>query len=160
MIKLDKLERLRYRKTQRFTLKYLQYKSNANSADSIPLNSFHNFFSDLENEIFQTVNDDVKSVCVNNTFNVNANNENEELDFPITVEEKLSAIKQLKRNKAIDSLLNEYFIECSDILSPYLCKLLNAVLQVVFQLCGLRVQLFHCFKKEIVIMQLITEASL
>jgi len=42
----------------------------------------------------------------------------------------LSAIKQLKRNKShgIAYLLNEYFIACSDSLSPYLCKLFNAVL--------------------------------
>ena len=76
----------------------------------------HNYFSNLESELFQTVNDDVESFCVNNTFNVNANNEsdyNEELDFPITVEEIVSAIKQFKRNKShgIDNLLNEYFIE-------------------------------------------------
>ena len=76
---------------------------------------------------FQTVNDNVASFCVNN--NVKANNENdynEELDFPITVVE----IKQLKRNNAhgIDNLLKEYVIVCSDILTPYLCKLFNAVL--------------------------------
>ena len=92
---------------------------------------FHNYFSNLENELFQTANDDIESFCLNN--NVNANNEsdyNEELDFPITVEEILSAIKQLKRNKShgIDNVSNEYFIECSDILSPYLSKLFNAVL--------------------------------
>ena len=93
--------------------------------------SVEHTFSNLENEIFQTVKDDVESFCLNN--NVNPNNESdysEELDFPITVKEIVSAIKQLKRNKAhgIDNLLNEYFIECSDILSPYLCKLFNAVL--------------------------------
>ena len=109
-------------------LKYFQCnKSNANSADSIQLNSSHNYFSNLENDFFQTVNDNVASFCVNN--NVKANNENdynEELDFPITVVE----IKQLKRNNAhgIDNLLKEYVIVCSDILSPYLCKLFNAVL--------------------------------
>ena len=80
MIKLDKLEQLRH--------STLKNKSNANSADSIPLNNFHNYFSNIENEIFQTVNDDIESFCVNN--NVNANNENgynDELEFPITVEE-------------------------------------------------------------------------
>jgi len=47
---------------------------------------------------FQTVNDDAEPFCVNS--NVSANNDsdyNEELDFPITIEDSVSAIKQLKR---------------------------------------------------------------
>ena len=105
MMKLDKLEQLRHSKPRDFW-KYFKNKSNANSTHSIPLNSFHNYFSNLENELFQNVNDDVESFCLK------------------------TAITQLKRNKShgIYNLLNEYFIECSDILSPYLCKLFNAAL--------------------------------
>ena len=61
MMKLDKLEQLRHSKP-RYVWKYFNNKSNANSADSIPLNIFHNYFLNLENELFQTVNDDVNSV--------------------------------------------------------------------------------------------------
>ena len=61
MMKLDKLEQLRHSKP-RYFWKYFNNKSNANSADSIPLNIFHNYFLNLENELFQTVNDDVNSV--------------------------------------------------------------------------------------------------
>ena len=69
-----KLEQLRHCKPRDFQ-KYFENKSNANSADSIPLNSFHNYFSNLEKEIFQTVNDHVEYFCLNN--NVNAKNESE-----------------------------------------------------------------------------------
>lgn len=46
---------------------------------------------------------------------------NEELDFPVSVDKVLQAIKRLKTQKAydIDCLLNEYFIECSDIWHHY-----------------------------------------
>jgi len=56
-------------------LLYIINKSNASSADSIPLNSFHSYFFNLENDFFQTVNDDVESFCVNN--NVKANNKDD-----------------------------------------------------------------------------------
>jgi hypothetical protein len=42
----------------------------------------------------------------------------------------LEAIKTLKTNKTpgIDCLLNEYFIECIDILSSHICDIFNYVL--------------------------------
>ena len=54
-----------------------------------------------------------------------------ELDKPITEEEISSAIKILKRSKTpcTDSLLNEYFIEFSDILKLYLCQLFNIIFE-------------------------------
>lgn len=131
--KLEGLEKLRHRKPREFWKYFTQNKSNINSSSSIPLDSFYDHFSNLENEPFRTVNEDVESFCENNVFNGNIDNDfNEELDYPITEGEILSTIKQLKRNKAygIDNLLNEYFIEGGDILSPYLCKLFNAVLDL------------------------------
>ena len=57
-MKLDKLEQLRHSKPRDFW-EYLKKKSNANSADSIPLTVSIITFSNLENEIVQTVNDDL-----------------------------------------------------------------------------------------------------
>ena len=54
----------------------------------------------------------------------------EELNVSITEGEILNAIKGLKRNKShgSDGMLNEYFIEYTDILLPFLYKILNAML--------------------------------
>ena len=116
-MKLDKLEQLRHSKPRDFW-KYFKNKSNANSTDSIPLNSFHNYFSNLENELFQNVNDDVESFCLK------------------------TAIKQLKRNKShgIYNLLNDISL---NVVTFYLLTYVNCLtlllIQVVFQMCGLKV---------------------
>ncbi len=96
---------------------------------ALRLDDFYRFFSNLEQDIFQSSNETVETFCTNHDFNADADY-NGELDFPISVDEVTKAIKRLKRNKAygIDCLLNEYFIECSDILSPYICKIFNAIL--------------------------------
>ena len=54
----------------------------------------------------------------------------EELDVPVSDEEILAAVKRLKRNKStgIDNILNEYFIECADILLEPLKVLFNRIL--------------------------------
>lgn len=53
-----------------------------------------------------------------------------ELDNPVTITEIVSAIKLLKGNKAFgsDCLLNEYFVECSDILSGHICDIFIYIL--------------------------------
>ena len=67
--------------------------------------------------------------CSNNDFDIE-NCTFPELDQPITVNEVLNACKHLKRNKASggDCILNEYFIECIDILSSHLCDVFNSIL--------------------------------
>ena len=52
------------------------------------------------------------------------------MDQPITVNEVLNASKHSKRDKAPggDCILNEYFIECIDILSGHLCDVFNSIL--------------------------------
>ena len=66
--------------------------------------------------------------CENHDFN--GSSVNDEFDRPISADEVLKAVKQLKTNKAygMDCLLNEYFIETIDILLPFICDIVNAVL--------------------------------
>ena len=54
----------------------------------------------------------------------------EELDSPITEHEMLYLLSNAKRNKSpgIDGLLCEVFIECKDIMIPFLCNLFNVIL--------------------------------
>jgi len=55
----------------------------------------------------------------------------EELNRQIDVSEVQSAIKNLKRNKSLcpcNNLLNDYFIESSDILSTHITDIYNKVL--------------------------------
>lgn len=57
-----------------------------------------------------------------------------ELDQPFTTDEVHAAIKSLKRNKNSggDFLLNEYFIECIDILSSDIRDVFNGILNSGF----------------------------
>ena len=57
-----------------------------------------------------------------------------ELDNPFTVDEVVSSVKLLKRNKAYggDNLLNEYFIETVDILAPHICNMFNKIIDSGF----------------------------
>ena len=51
------------------------------------------------------------------------------MDTCITVDEISLKVNKLKRCKAhgSDMLLNEYFIECIDMLAPFICDIFNAV---------------------------------
>jgi len=62
------------------------------------------------------------------------NDKSPELDNPITIDEIKNAIKSLKCGKAFgnDCILNEYFIECADILAMHLCDLFNGILNSCF----------------------------
>jgi len=69
-------------------------------------------------------------LCNTNDFNpINVDNGVYDLDTCIIVDEISLAVKKLKRCKAhvSDMLLNEYFIECIDILAPFICNIFNAV---------------------------------
>ena len=72
----------------------------------------------------------MEDFCFNHDFNTF--DLNDESDCPVSHDEILKAVKMLKANKApgIDCLLNEYFIECIDILSPYICDIFNAILDL------------------------------
>ena len=70
--------------------------------------------------------DDVNESRENIDVNINIH----ELDAPISVIEIMNTIKSLKRNKSQDFENNvaDFFIDCNDFISPYLCKIYNEVL--------------------------------
>ena len=92
---------------------------------------FYGYFSNLENNIFSVIDHETETLISREDF-VSTDAVHEDLDNPISIEEVSNAIKSLKSNKAPgnDDLLNEYFICASDILSPFLCELLNTVFNV------------------------------
>ena len=79
--------------------------------------------------MFDCVNDEAEHFCSTHNFNL-PNSRFPELDQPFTVDEIKLSVKRLKRNKAYgsDYILNEYLIECIDILALHICDLFNAVL--------------------------------
>lgn len=105
----------------------------AHNESSISLDQFHNYFSTLEDDIFQCENEDAESFCNNHNFD-NLDCSFEELDSPISCIEILNAVNKLKANKSpgSDFLLNEYFIESVDILVLHLCDIFNAILNSGF----------------------------
>ena len=84
------------------------------------------YFCVLNSNIPSIVNNEANAFCNNHNFNED-DCIFEELDSPITASEILSVIRNLKKNKSYagDQLLNEYFIETSDILVSHLVDLFN-----------------------------------
>jgi len=73
----------------------------------------------------------------------------EELNRQIVVSEVQSAIKNLKRNKSVcpsDNLLNDYFIESSDILSTHITDIVKCLVLATSHEVGLKDILFLCLK--------------
>ena len=75
----------------------------------------------------QFSNETVQTFCTDHDLNADAGYN--EFDFQISVDEVEKSITRFKRNKVYDvySLFNEYLLECSNILSPYICRILNAI---------------------------------
>ena len=83
----------------------------------------------------------------------------EELNRQIVVSEVQSAIKNIKRNKSVcpsDNLLNDYFIESSDILSTHITDIFKCLVLATSQEVGLKDILFLCIKKATLTMLIIT----
>ena len=91
------------------------------------------FFSYISNNTEDCNNNEAETFCENHDFNC-WNDRSPELDNPITIDEIKIAIKSLKCGKAFgnDCILNEYFIECADILAMHLCDLFNGILNSGF----------------------------
>ena len=83
-------------------MKYFR-KNNQKSKESISLNDFFDYFSNLENDIFTCRNEESEIFCENHDYN--GSSANDEFDRPISADEVLKALKK-----------NEYFIETIDIL--------------------------------------------
>ena len=109
--------------------KYFKKRS-PNSANSISLDEFHKYFSTLEQEINSAENSDAGTFCSNYNFD-NPLDSIDDLDFPVTINEVISAVKKLKTGKShgADNILNKYLIETVDILGSHLCDLFNSILE-------------------------------
>ena len=86
----------------------------------------------------------------------------EELNLPLSREEILNAIKQLKNNKGPgqDKMINKFFIHGVHILLPYLDTLFNTIFNHGYsQTNGRLEKLCHFIKKEAFIMFIIIGAS-
>ena len=120
--KLQDIENLKRSKPKEFWKHFK--KKNTKVENSLPIEDFFDYFSNLEDDIFTCRNDECEHFCQNQNFNNSSIND--EFDRPISSEEILQAVKRLKTNKAygIDCLLNEYFIETIDIILPYVCDIL------------------------------------
>ena len=99
----------------------------------ISLEEFLDHFASIADEFQSARNDDADLFCNTHAFN-DTDCSFPELDAPITVQEVTTVISKLKRSKSCgsDCLLNEYFLECSDILSLHICDLFNAILDSGF----------------------------
>ena len=100
-----------------------------NCSNDVKPEEFREYFSSLFNDIRSTRIEDVESFISETDFNIN-NPSFECLNTPFTSNEILMAIKDLKRNKApcpADNLLNEFFIETSDILIGHITDCFNII---------------------------------
>lgn len=125
--KIKRIENLRHSKPKDFW-KFFRRK-NEKGSGTLTVDDFLKYFSSLQNEFQTPVNNEAEEFCSEYDFDANRCSF-EELDKPITTTEVEFIVKKLKRNKACgsDNLLNEYFIECYDILSAHLVDIFNAVL--------------------------------
>ena len=86
--RLEEIEKLRLSKPSAFW-KYFR-KKNQKSKESISLNDFFTYFSNLENDIFTCRNEESEIFCENHDFN--GSSANDEFDRPISADEVLKAV--------------------------------------------------------------------
>ena len=104
-------------------------KQTRSDSNDIPLQDFQNYFQTLASDAHIREDLDVEEFL--NSFSHNEENSTfQELDEPITQSEIKHAITRLKSNKACstDCLLNEYFIECADMLLEPIHMIFNHIL--------------------------------
>ncbi|XP_060593870.1 uncharacterized protein LOC132748314 [Ruditapes philippinarum] len=103
---------------------------NKNASENISMEEFYSHFQNLaeaSDDVNPEVEDFLKSFDQNDMRN---GTPLEDIDLPITQGEIRKACSKLKRNKssAIDSMINEYFIETIDIVIDSLEILFNDIL--------------------------------
>ena len=124
--KVHAIEKLKHAKPREFWKLFCKKKENSSK---ISLDSFFDYFSDMQQNLSSSTNAESESFCSSHNFDTDECNFSE-LDKPITSKEIQDVILKLKRNKAFagDQLLNEYFIESCDILLGHLVDLFNGIL--------------------------------
>lgn len=122
--KSKELENLKSKRPKEFW-KFFKKKQHVDS--NISTDDFKEYFAGLFSDIRTTLIEEVESFNDQNAFNIDNSTFNE-LNVPITIKEVKDAIKNLKRNKAAcpcDDILNEFFIESTDILGGHITDLFN-----------------------------------
>lgn len=124
--KYKDIEPLRHSNPRDFWKLFIKNKSTNNT---ISMDAFYKHFSNLSMDINTVRHDDSETFCEGNDFN-ETDCEYDEFNSEITITEVKAAISSLKRNKAMgsDGLMNEYFIECTDILISHLTDIFNHIL--------------------------------
>ncbi|XP_053405087.1 uncharacterized protein LOC128558872 [Mercenaria mercenaria] len=124
--KLKQIEKLRHAKPRDFWKLFSKKKS---KQSNIKVEQFFEYFSNLNSDLSGTTVPEAEDFCSAGECDPD-DAIFEELDVVITLGEIKSVLKTLKRSKAcgIDCLLNEYFIESSDIIGGHLVDLFNSVL--------------------------------
>ena len=87
--RLEDIEKLKLSKPRAFW-KYFR-KKNQKSKESISLNDFFTYFSNLEHYIFTCCNEESEIFCENHAFN--GSSLNDEFDRSISADEVLKAVK-------------------------------------------------------------------
>ena len=90
--RLREIENIRLSKPRAFW-KYFR-KKNQTSKESISINDFFTYFSNLENDSFTCRNEESEIFCENHDFN--GSSVNDEFDRPISADEVLKAVKIIK----------------------------------------------------------------
>jgi hypothetical protein len=124
--KTVEIQNLRHCRPKQFW-KYFK-KKRKHTGEDISADDFHKYVSKLADDMVQGANEDAEQFCKQNDFN-NLDCSFEELNKVIEISEVKAAVESLKRDKAIgnDCLMNEYFIECIDILAAHLCDIFNNI---------------------------------
>ena len=124
--KIKDIERLRHSSPRQFW-KLFSKKKNGNG--NISTESFYKYFSELSNDINTVQHDEAEEFCSQTDYN-EADCDYEEFNSEISISEVRAVIRTLKRNKAVgsDGLMNEYFIESTDILISHIIDIFNHVL--------------------------------
>lgn len=129
--RMREIERLRHSKPKDFWKHFSKNKKLQNS--NISTQEFFNFFSTLDNNLPNPVQDEADQFNASHDFSCNECSF-QELDMPITVSEITKTIRALNKNKAFsgDQLINEYFIESCDIIASHLSDVFNGILNSGF----------------------------
>ena len=133
--RLKEIENLKNSNPKEFW-KYFKNKKKQQDSN-ITLDQFRDFFAGLSSDVSNANDNESERFCNSYDFNTEhapGNNNNCNLDEPISVIELQKAVKLLKKGKSSgsDNILNEYFIEGIDIIASHICDVFNAILSTGF----------------------------
>ena len=124
----DKLNKLRYTNARDYWK--LLKRVSQNAKPNIQLSTFERYFKAVNSPVSQFYVPDDDIVLMNDRYiRGELDVMFDELNLPLTRDEILKAIKQLKNNKSAgpDKLINEFYVHGSHVLLPYIDTLFNTI---------------------------------